>query len=245
METPLQIASAARVSCQLLEEEIADLVRKPSPLRGKRLTDRCAQMWQRIDAMAARIEDQQAEIERLQIALARPVEAPASVPVRIVETVAPTNPVRIEPATVTLSDSPMPAPTHRPPGFDRVRARLRRRPNPCALVELPEDRPKLTRAGNPSYKSRPASDNREGKLKGVADHGHEIATWRAVEQAWLEKKFDPEGEYTHAQINTILGRAPGCLDYLCLTLAEHRSLVKMIHVESHRWRFADRFGAPV
>jgi hypothetical protein len=206
METPLQIASAARVSCHLLEEEIADLVRKPSPLRGKRLADRCAQMWQRIDAMAARIEDQQAEIERLQMALARPVEAPASVPMRIVETVAPTAPVRIEPATVTLSDSPMPAPTHRPPGFDQVRARLRRRANPCAIVDLPEDQPKLARAAQPRYKNRPASDNSGGVMRGVANHGYEIPPWRAVEQAWLEKKFDPEACYTHIEIRRIIGR---------------------------------------
>lgn len=234
METPIQLATAARVSCRLLEEEIADLVRKPSPLRGKRLADRCSQMWQRIDALAARIEDQQAEIERLQIERARPVEV--AIPVHVVQT---------EPVTVTLPDPPVQTQARRPPGFDRVRRKMQRRANPCALVELPEDRPKLTRAGQPRAKKRPASDNREGAMRGVADHGYEIPTWRAVERAWLEKKFDPAETYTHVQIRQILGRYPGCMDHLCLTLAEHRSLVKMIHVEACHWRFAARFAGPV
>lgn len=63
--TPLQLATAARVSCTLLEEDIADQIRKPTALRARRLTDRCRDLWQRIDALAGRIEDQQAEIERL------------------------------------------------------------------------------------------------------------------------------------------------------------------------------------
>jgi hypothetical protein len=242
MEAPLQLASAARVSCHLLEEEIADLVRKPSALRGKRLTDRCSQMWERIDALAAKIEDQQAEIERLQVELARPVEA--TVPVQVVETVTAAAPVRIESVTVTLPDPPVQTQARRPPGFDRVRRKMQRRANPCALVELPEDRPKLTRAGQPRAKKRPASDNSEGAMRGVANHGYEIPPWRAVEEAWLEKKFDPAETYTHVQIRQILDRYPGCMDHLCLTLAEHRSVVKMIHVEGHQWRFADRFAAP-
>lgn len=63
--TPLQLATAARVSCTLLEEDIADQIRKPTALRARRLTDRCRDLWQRIDALAGRIEDQQAEIEML------------------------------------------------------------------------------------------------------------------------------------------------------------------------------------
>lgn len=65
--TPLQLATAARVSCTLLEEDIADQIRKPTALRARRLTDRCRELWQRIDALAGRIEDQQAEIEMLRM----------------------------------------------------------------------------------------------------------------------------------------------------------------------------------
>lgn len=144
--SPLELATAARVACTLLEEEIADLIRRPSPLRAQRLTDRARQTWQRIDALAARIEDQQAEIERLQIV------ASESITVHVFDTeqaMREFSEQRLRPsgsATVTIPDQPAPEfvaetipahrplpsdlrplpPGQRPPGFEAVRARMRR-----------------------------------------------------------------------------------------------------------------------
>lgn len=137
--SPLQLATDARVACALLEEEIAALIRRPTAPRARRLTDRARQMWQRIDALAARIEDQQAEIERLQIVAAD------AITVHVVdgkEAMREFSARHLHPsgsATVTIPDEPAPdfvaetipdhrslPPGQRPPGFEAVRARMRR-----------------------------------------------------------------------------------------------------------------------
>lgn len=142
--TPLALATAARVSCHLLEEEIADLVRKPTALRAKSTTERCARLWREIDALAARIEDQQQEIERLeqlayplsQVVVVDTTEAareiskerlqpvfffPADVP--DVEFVPGSDP---RPPTSALEPRPAPSLGIRPPGFQEVRRRMQR-----------------------------------------------------------------------------------------------------------------------
>lgn len=58
METALDLASSARVACAFLETCL-ERKRYPKALAESR------KLWHRIDAMASRIEDLQAEVERL------------------------------------------------------------------------------------------------------------------------------------------------------------------------------------
>lgn len=266
--TPLQLATAARVSCTLLEEDIADQIRKPTALRARRLTDRCRDLWQRIDALAGRIEDQQAELERLRMD-ARPlfqvtvVETPEAMRAFSEAHLAPTVLAPGYETRVVIPDLPAPdivaeeIPDHptitaprcgdglpkitaracgnssplpdlgvRPPGFQEVRRRMQsrrgHRVNPCAVIALPEDR--LTSHG--SHKRW-----RPGMARDLEP------LWKKIQDAVLAKTIPVGKELTVGQIKEATTGNPGCMDMMCLTLAEMRSPVKMINCGPGRWRF--------
>ena len=127
------------------------------------------------------------------------------------------------------------------PCYAEVRRRLARRrdrrPNPCALVALPEDAKKKRRKARPKLN--------DGKLRGVAGRpGQDVLAWRAVEMAFDAGALREGRDYSLEQIKRICRRAFCDMDLLCLDLAEHRSTVKISHRGRNIWRFSPRFAAP-
>lgn len=219
--TALELATAARVSCATLEDQVARG-------RHKKAIETARKLWERIHAMAAAIEDLTAEVERLQI--------PATIAVNIPDLPAPEFVTEIieppAPATVTLST--------RPPGFDQVRARMRgHRPNPCALVEVEDPKPIVLKSRTPRQK---IAVNRPGEMRGVAEHGHDEVVWKAVENAVLKGSLEQGRGYTPTEIKGVIGRNPTCMDSICLDLAGYRSPVKMRDLGDGRWCFSMRFA---
>lgn len=127
------------------------------------------------------------------------------------------------------------------PPYHEVRRRIERnrrgavRPNPCALIALPEDA-----ARRPVRKRRP--NMFDGKMRGQADHGHEELAWPAMESAWDRGELSPGRDYTLVEIRQICRRAYCDMESLCLDLAEHRARVVVTHVRHNTWRFSARFG---
>lgn len=231
--TPLQLATAARVSCTLLEEDIADQIRKPTALRARRLTDRCRQLWQRIDALAARIEDQQAEIERLTLLLSPRVQVADTAGVDFKETMREfcKGPLALPFELVPIPDLPAPdfvaeqIPDHppittprccnasplpdlgvRPPGFQEVRRRMQRHGRRTDAI----DRIKAARGEGEPVVRKGRSNSREWKI------GRQARPWerfvKAVEEGRLPvgeeipvSKLIEEAEITQATMQLIQG----------------------------------------
>jgi hypothetical protein len=147
-------------------------------------------LWHRIDAMAGRIEQLTARIE-----------APAVIGI----------PDEAEPeavATVTLGQ--------RPPGFQTVRARMRQRPNPCALVELPEDimRRKTKRTNSVDWRN---GDQRE---LGPA--------WQRVVDAYLDGRLRDGAVYEIRQIRDLCNVQGVLIEQVQMSLAEHRAPLRLV-----------------
>lgn len=221
MDSPLELATSARVACAMLEGQLDRRAYKKAAATNRKL-------WDRINAMACRIEDLQAEVERLQ--------TPAAVAVTVVEAEEPTVEISEEApapaATVTLGA--------RPPGFDRVRSAMRKeRVNPCALVPDEVERPIITRLVG---RRRRIATNQPGEMRGVADHGHDETVWKSVEAAVESGRLEEGRDYTPTEIREAIGRNPGCMDGICLDLASYRSPIKMMDTGSGTYRFGRRFA---
>jgi hypothetical protein len=195
--SPLQLATDARVACATLEDQLTRGHHRKALATARKL-------WHCIDAMAARIEQLTARLE---------APAAADIPVVIVDTPEEADRISLErlqphPATGTLGQ--------RPPGFQTVRARMRQRPNPCALVELPEDimRRKTKRTNSVDWRN---GDQRD---LGPA--------WQRVVDAYLAGRLRDGAVYEIRQIRDLCNVQGVLIEQVQMSLAEHRAPLRLV-----------------
>lgn len=207
----LDLATSARVACAMLEGQLDRRAYKKAASTNRKL-------WDRINAMACRIEDLQAEVERLQ--------TPAAVAVTVVEAE--------DPVVEISEEAPAPAATvtlgSRPPGFDRVRSRMRDRESafsPDRRGRTGIEAIKAARSGGGDETEATDRPKREGSPKPKTSAAK---PWMRLIEAVEAGRIEIGREYRGWELRGLVGQCDD-LSALKLSLSINHAAYQIANVE--------------
>jgi len=233
--TILDLVTAARVSTSILESELESLARRlnPRPPALTKAIETNRTLWARIDALAAVIEDQAAEIERLNLHLSPRAGDDSALSGDY--DLSGDSDLSDEPDS-DLSDEPESAVAievpvdrgepleSRPPGFAKVRRRMLRPSNPAAggiaVIKAAAEKGAAPR------------QKKHFSARCVGVNPLKEPTWKRLERAVLEGKLPTNCDIPKSRLIKQIGASCGMLTNLHMDLAAHRSLIRLREIDA-------------